>query len=137
MALVAGQLATLAACFAAGAVASAALSPPDISAADWSVDGVLEAARALPWAAWLFTGLVSTAGTLWLEIEALRDVSAPDAALVYATEPVWGAAVAAVALGERWAGPTWAGAALIVAGSLYGQLPAAQQEAKGNQAPPR
>lgn len=139
MALVAGQLATLAACFAAGAVASAALAPPDIS--DWSVDGALEAARALPWAAWLFTGLISTAGTLWLEIEALRDVSAPDAALVYATEPVWGAAVAAAALGERWAGPTWAGAALIVAGSLYGQLPAAQQEAKGEdaaaEAPPR
>ncbi len=139
MALVAGQLATLAACFAAGAIASAALAPPDI--ADWSVNDVIEAARALPWAAWVFTGLVSTAGTLWLEIEALRDVSAPDAALVYATEPVWGAAVAAVALGERWAGPTWAGAALIVAGSLYGQLPAAQQEAKGEDAaeapPPR
>jgi len=128
MALVAGQLATLAACFAAAAGVSAALASPGdgdaVAAAASSSASAFEAVQALPWAAWLFTGLVSTAGTLWLELEALRDVSAPDAALVYATEPVWGAAVAAAALGERWAGATWAGAALIVGGSLYGQLPA-------------
>jgi drug/metabolite transporter (DMT)-like permease len=126
-ALVAGQLATLAAVFAAAAGASAALSPTTAASltdalhstpAEWGA-----AVASLPWGAWLFTGLISTAGTLWLEVEALRDVSAPDAALVYATEPVWGAAVAALALGERWEGPTWAGAALIVGGSLFGQLP--------------
>ena len=118
-ALVAGQLATLAAVFAALAAASSATSSPATSAA-------LDVAS-LPWAAWLFTGLVSTAGTLWLEVEALRDVSAPDAALVYATEPVWGAAVAAALLGERWAGATWAGAAMIVGGALFGQLPGGEQ----------
>jgi drug/metabolite transporter (DMT)-like permease len=125
---VAGQLATLAACFAAAAGVSAALNPADSAAAFASLD-----IASLPWGAWLFTGLVSTAGTLWLEVEALRDVSAPDAALVYATEPVWGAAFAAAALGERWAGATWAGAALIVGGSLFGQLPFGKGggEAKG------
>jgi drug/metabolite transporter (DMT)-like permease len=129
MALVAGQLATLAACFAAGAAVTAAWSPAPQALQLPSVEGL----ASLPWGAWLFTGLVSTAGTLWLELEALRDVSAPDAALVYATEPVWGAAVAAAVLGERWAGPTWLGAALIVGGSVYGQLPAAEGEAE----PPR
>lgn len=48
-------------------------------------------------------------------------MSSPDAALVYATEPVWGAAAAASLLGERWGGAAWAGAALILAGSVYGQ----------------
>ena len=138
MALVAGQLATLAACFAAGAAVTAACSPAPHALPAVSLDAL----AALPWGAWLFTGLVSTAGTLWLELEALRDVSAPDAALVYATEPVWGAAVAAAVLGERWAGPTWLGVALIVGGSVYGQLPGAEQKgqpaAEGEaEAPPR
>ena len=117
-ALIAAQLATLAALFAVAAAADAHLAgatAADASAAAFNVAD-------LPLFAWLYTGLVSTAGTLWLELEALRDVSAPDAALVYSTEPVWGALAAVLLLGERWGPTTYGGAGLILAGSLLGQL---------------
>ncbi len=84
-------------------------------------DEVLAAAAALPWAALAFMGLGTTAFTLWVEMHALKDVSAPLAALIYTAEPLWGALFAWVLLGERW-GPTgWAGAALIIGSSLAAQ----------------
>jgi len=109
--LVAGQLATLALLFGGATAARGGLHVPDGTEL-----------AALPWLPLVWTGLVSTAGSLWLEVTALRDVSAPDAALVYATEPVWGAAIATVLLGETWTAATVLGAALIVGGSLAGQL---------------
>lgn len=129
-ALVAAQLFTLALLFALAAAvqhlsdASSAAphaAPPSAAAAASASAAILAALPSLPWAAWLFTGLVSTAGPLWAETEALRVVSAPDAALVYSAEPVWGAAAAAALLGERWSGATWLGAALILSASVYGQ----------------
>lgn len=109
--LVAGQLATLALLFGGATAVSGGLHVPDGAEL-----------AALPWLPLVWTGLVSTAGSLWLEVTALRDVSAPDAALVYATEPVWGAAIAGVLLGETWTAATVLGAVLIVGGSLLGQL---------------
>lgn len=70
----------------------------------------------------LYTGLVTTALSLWLEIKALENVSATEAALIYASEPMWGAAFAWVLLGERWGAMGWAGAALIVAGSCLSSV---------------
>lgn len=49
-------------------------------------------------------------------------VSAPLAALIYTSEPLWGAMFAWVVAGERWGPRGWWGAALIIASSLASQL---------------
>jgi drug/metabolite transporter (DMT)-like permease len=116
--LISAQLTTLALIFGALTVA---VPTPAMDALLRNADGPQALLTALPLKEWLLTGVVSTAGALWAELEALREVSAPDAALVYATEPVWGAVTAFFLLGERWTGSTWLGAALILSGSLYGQ----------------
>lgn len=86
------------------------------------LEGVLTSAMSLPWLALAFMGLGTTGLTLLIEMEALKEVSAPLAALIYTAEPLWGALFAYYALGERW-GPTgWVGAALIVSSSLMAQF---------------
>ena len=49
-------------------------------------------------------------------------VSAPLAALIYTSEPLWGAMFAWVIAGERWGPRGWWGAALIIASSVASQL---------------
>ena len=51
-----------------------------------------------------------------------QDVSAPLAALIYTSEPLWGALFAWTLLGEHWGASGWVGAVLIVAASLGAQL---------------
>lgn len=53
---------------------------------------------------------------------AMRDVSATEAAVINALEPLWGAAFAWYALGERWGLRGWVGAAFILGGSLVTQI---------------
>lgn len=53
---------------------------------------------------------------------ALHDVSSTDAAIIYTMEPVLGAGLAYVVLGERWGSLGWVGAALIIASSLAAQI---------------
>jgi len=92
--------------------------------------GSLEALRGdnMPWGQVLWTGLLSTDLALILELTALGTVSSIDASIIYTAEPVMGAALAFVVLGERW-GPTgWWGAALIVASSLAAQLTGGGEE---------
>lgn len=63
-----------------------------------------------------------------VQLTALGTVSSIDASIIYTAEPVMGAALAFVVLGERW-GPTgWWGAALIVASSLAAQLTGGGEE---------
>lgn len=52
----------------------------------------------------------------------MRDVSATEAAVINALEPLWGAAFAWFALGERWGSRGWVGAAFILGGSLVTQV---------------
>lgn len=92
--------------------------------------GAAKAVWHLPWVGWAFTGLLASGGSLFGELQAMRAVSPADAALAYAAEPVWGAAAAAVLLGERPGPATWVGAALIVAGSVYGQGVDGEEEDK-------
>lgn len=49
-------------------------------------------------------------------------MSAPLAALIYTSEPLWGAMFAWVLLDERWGSTGWIGAFLIVASSLAAQF---------------
>ena len=75
---------------------------------------------AYPWTNLVFMGVFTTAAVLWIEAHALKFVSAPLAALIYSSEPVWGAAFA-FAVGERF-GPTgWIGAALVAGSSVAAQ----------------
>ena len=84
--------------------------------------GLAGFAADLPWALGVYMGVATTALTLWMEARAMKVVSAPTAALIYSSEPLWGAGLAFLVLGERW-GPTGgAGAALILAASLGSQL---------------
>lgn len=76
----------------------------------------------LPWLDILFMGIGTTALTLWIEMDALKEVSAPLAALIYTAEPLWGAGFAWVLLDERWGTQGWIGAAVIVLASLSAQL---------------
>lgn len=52
----------------------------------------------------------------------LQDVSSTEAAIIYTLEPVFGASLAYVMLGERWGTSGWVGAGLIVASCLAAQL---------------
>lgn len=57
-----------------------------------------------------------------LQLTAMRDVSATEAAVINALEPLWGAAFAWFALGERWGLRGWIGASFILGGSLVTQV---------------
>lgn len=57
-----------------------------------------------------------------LQLIALHDVTSIDAAVVYTLEPVLGATLAYLLLGERWGPAGWVGAGLIVASSLTTQI---------------
>ncbi|CAL5228166.1 g11247 [Coccomyxa viridis] len=115
------------------ALASAAslfAAPEMLQLAAQGPDAVVSAAMGLPWVNLLFMGLGTTAFTLWVEMHALKTVSAPLAALIYTSEPLWGAMFAWVLLSERW-GPTgWVGASLIVASTAASQLVNSRSKAK-------
>ncbi|KAJ7975229.1 Drug/metabolite transporter [Quillaja saponaria] len=81
---------------------------------DWMV--------AFPWIPALYTGVFSTGLCLWIEMEAMRNVSATQTALIYGLEPLWGAGFAWFLLGERWGTIGWIGAALVLGGSLMVQM---------------
>lgn len=70
----------------------------------------------------IYTGIITTSMSLWIEFNALKAVSATEAALIYTSEPLWGAAFSWLLIGERW-GPTgWVGAACVVGASVITQL---------------
>ncbi|KAL1828967.1 hypothetical protein ACET3Z_007379 [Daucus carota] len=75
-----------------------------------------------PWVPALYTGVLSTGLCLWVEMTAMCDVSATEAAIIYGLEPVWGAGFAWFLLGERWGVSGWIGAALVLGGSLMVQI---------------
>ncbi|KAK9806318.1 hypothetical protein WJX72_010202 [[Myrmecia] bisecta] len=106
------------------ASASALVSSPAVFDAVMHNDAghLWDMAAGLPWPALVYMGLATTAFTLWVEMSALKEVPATMAALIYTTEPLWGALMAYVVMGDRW-GPTgWLGAALIISASLGSQL---------------
>ena len=63
----------------------------------------------------LYLSLVTTALANWLQALGQKSVSAQDAAIVYALDPVYGALFAAALLGERLGPQGLAGAALVLA----------------------
>ncbi|KAJ0037995.1 hypothetical protein Pint_22285 [Pistacia integerrima] len=92
----------------------------DPSSLTWAVFWDLMVA--FPWIPALYTGIFSTGLCLWIEMAAMRDVSATETAIIYGLEPVWGAGFAWFLLGERWGAIGWLGAFLVLGGSLTVQL---------------
>lgn len=87
-------------------------TPPNLSDfVGWITDAQI--LSALAW-----TGLVSTALTIFMETLALKTVSAAEATLILSTEPIWGSAWAALFVGEQLGIEAGLGAALILGGCL-------------------
>lgn len=88
----------------------------------WTWTTVSDWMISFPWIPALYTGVFSTGLCLWAEIDAMRDTSAAETAIIYGLEPVWGATFAWFLLGERWGTIEWIGAAFVLGGSLMVQI---------------
>jgi drug/metabolite transporter (DMT)-like permease len=73
-------------------------------------------------AAILYTGLVTTAATVYMENIALLHVSAAEMAVILTTEPLFASAIAAVVLHETMGPGSLGGGALILIACLLNQL---------------
>ena len=99
-------------------------------------DGVNDVCNVLPSAseviAWLhdphimgmlvWTGIVTTAFTIYMETLALKTLSAAETTLIFSTEPLFGAAFAAVVANEYFGMHDAIGAVFIIAGCIVSGL---------------
>ena len=69
-----------------------------------------------------YCGLLTTDVALLMEVCALQDVSSVEAAIIYTLEPLFGAGLAWVVLGERLGAKGLLGAGIILASSMATQL---------------
>lgn len=66
----------------------------------------------------IWTGIVTTAFTIWMETLALRTLSAAETTLIFSTEPLFGAAFAAIVANECLGVDDAVGAAFIIVGCV-------------------
>lgn len=88
--------------------------PPD---APWTLSAVAMNAAVVIW-----TGLFPSALSGWAQTKGQQGVPANEAALIFATQPLWATAIAAVTLGESFGSRGLAGGALIVFATLLPSL---------------
>jgi drug/metabolite transporter (DMT)-like permease len=69
-----------------------------------------------------WTGLVSTALTVYMETVALKSVTAAETTLILSTEPLWGSFFAAILMGETFGFDAAIGGILILLGCVYSSL---------------
>jgi len=74
-----------------------------LRASGWSVTGAL-----------LYSGVITTALTIWLQMLVFAKLPAVDASVLLTTEPLWAAIAAVVLLGDRLAPTDYAGGLLIL-----------------------
>lgn len=65
-----------------------------------------------------WTGVVTTAFTIWMETLALKTLSAAETTLIFSTEPLFGTAFAAIVAHECLGAEAAIGAAFIIGGCL-------------------
>jgi hypothetical protein len=70
----------------------------------------------------VWTGVVTTAMTIYMETSALKTLSAAETTLIFSTEPLWGTAFASVVMGETLGLHAAAGAVMIVSACVYSNL---------------
>lgn len=89
------------------------VEPPTISVLkEWLTDPSI--LSALVW-----TGLVTTAFTVWLETMALKNLTASETTMLFSTEPVWGSLFATVVMGEAFGIQGMVGAGIIMGACVY------------------
>lgn len=115
--LTAVQLSVVALCAAVWAVFSAS---PAVHAP--ALPDLTPALRGANVVALMYTGVVSTAVSVWLENVALRFVTAAEMSVLLATEPFWAAGVSAIVLRERFGLQAEFGAVCILAACLVHQM---------------
>jgi len=90
------------------------------------------ALHSFPWSEWLtnptilfslfWTGVITTALTIYMENKAMETLSAAEATVIFATEPLWGTAFAAVVMSEQLGINSAIGAAFIMSACFYSNL---------------
>jgi drug/metabolite transporter (DMT)-like permease len=70
----------------------------------------------------LWTGVVTTALTIFIETKALKNLSAAEVTMLYCFEPIFGSIVAAVVLSESLGANGVFGGALILGGCVYSSM---------------
>lgn len=83
----------------------------------WTLPTVLISVAVVIW-----TGLVPSALSGWAQTKGQQGVPASQAALIFATQPLWATAIAAVTLGESFGSRGLVGGALIVFSTLIPNL---------------
>lgn len=73
-------------------------------------------------AALFWTGVVTTALTIYMETLALKTLSAAETTLIFSTEPLWGTAFASVVMGETLGMNAGFGAVMILSGCVFSNL---------------
>jgi drug/metabolite transporter (DMT)-like permease len=91
-----------------------------------------DAILSFPWLEWsfdtrlmlslLWTGVVTTALSIYMENLALETLSATETTLIFTTEPLWGTAFAVMVMGEQFGLNAAVGAGLIVTACIYSNL---------------
>jgi threonine/homoserine efflux transporter RhtA len=74
------------------------------------------------WLMLVYTGVITTALTVYMETVAVKTLSAAETTLIFSAEPVFGSAFAAIMLSERFGMDAFAGAFLILCGCLVSNL---------------
>ena len=69
-----------------------------------------------------WTGVVTTALTIYMETVALKTLSAAETTLIFSTEPLWGTAFASVVMGETLGMNAVFGAIMILSGCVVSNL---------------
>lgn len=90
------------------------------------------ALHSYPWKEWLtspsilfslfWTGCITTALTIYMENKAMETLSAAEATVIFATEPLWGTAFATVVMSEQLGINSAIGAAFIMSACFYSNL---------------
>jgi drug/metabolite transporter (DMT)-like permease len=96
----------------------------------WAFD--LPTVQSFPWAEWstnysllfslFWTGIITTALTIYMETLAMKTLSAAETTLIFSTEPLWGTAFAALVFGEELGTNVAVGAAFILTACIYSNL---------------
>jgi len=89
--------------------------PPTDQLVAWVTDPTILAAL-------FWTGVVTTALTIYMETLALKTLSAAETTLIFSTEPLWGTAFAVAVMGETLGTNAVAGGVIILSGCLYSNL---------------
>lgn len=95
-----------------------------IDAVSWTFNSVLVNIGVVMW-----TGLLSSAVSGWAQTKGQRGVPASEAVVIFAAQPLWASALAAIVLGESFGVKGYAGGALIVVATLI----AGVQSGKGKE----